>query len=150
MAEWEDNLKAKEKLVDETGFFKQIVYVSNDKYDCLPVPFPVKLDAATSFPFIAEEPKGLNNPKYDWNSYQWVDQDAANNSERLNQVEKTLKSVTDQTKTAVDASQKVQNALTNISKGQSNQMADMAKMLKLIAPFLAKENINAAGGANNA
>lgn len=148
MAEWEDNLKAKEKLVDETGFFKQIVYVSNDKYDCLPVPFPVKLDAATSFPFISEEPKGMNKPKYDWNKYMWVDQDATSNSVRLNNVEKAVQSAQEQTKTVSTENQTLKDSLSNIERGQKDQTQTLANVVQMMAPLLAPKTDN--GGNTNA
>lgn len=147
MAEWEDNLKEKEKLVDETGYFKQIVYVSNDKYDCLPVPFPAKLDSETSFPFIAEEPKGMNKPKYDWTNHMWVDQDATSNSVRLNNVEKAVKLAQEQAKSVSTENQTLKNSLSNIEKGQKDQTQTLAQMLRMMAPLLAPKTD---GGNTNA
>ncbi len=145
MAEWQDDLKEQEKLVDETGFFKQIVYVSNDQFDCLPIPFPAKLNADFAFPFVAEEPKGMNNPKYDWTKHVWVDQDAASTSVRLTNAEKAIQTAQEQAASATNENKDLKNSLDDIAKNQSEQSKQMAQMLQLLAPAVAKT-----GGNTNA
>ncbi len=145
MAEWQDDLKEQEKLVDETGFFKQIVYVSNDQFDCLPIPIPAKLNADFAFPFVAEEPTGMNNPKYDWTKHMWVDQDATSNSVRLTNAEKAIQSAQEQATSATNENKDLKNSLDNISKSQTEQSKQMAQMLQLLAPAVAKD-----GGSTNA
>ena len=145
MAEWQDKLKEQEKLVDETGFFKQIVYVSNDQFDCLPIPFPVKLNAEYAFPFITEAPTGMNQPKYDWPKHRWVDQDAASTSVRLTNAEKAIQSAQKQAATTASENKDLKDSLDNIAKNQTEQSKQMAEMLQLLAPVVAKT-----GGDNNA
>ena len=145
MAEWQDDLKEQEKLVDETGFFKQIVYVSNDQFDCLPIPIPAKLNADFAFPFVAEEPKGMNNPKYDWTKHVWVDQDAANTSVRLTNAEKAIQTAQEQAASATNENKDLKNSLDDIAKNQTEQSKQMAQMLQLLAPAVAKT-----GGNTNA
>ena len=145
MAEWQDDLKEQEKLVDETGFFKQIVYVSNDQFDCLPIPIPAKLNADFAFPFVAEEPTGMNNPKYDWTKHVWVDQDAANTSFRLTNAEKAIQTAQEQAASATNENKDLKNSLDDIAKSQTEQSKQMAQMLQLLAPAVAKD-----GGSTNA
>lgn len=145
MAEWQDDLKQQEKLVDETGYFKQIVYVSNDQFDCLPIPFPAKIDADFAYPFVAEEPTGMNNPKYDWNKHVWVDQDAASTSVRLTNAEKAIQTAQEQAASATNENKDLKNSLDDIAKNQSEQSKQMAQMLQLLAPAVAKT-----GGNTNA
>lgn len=145
MAEWQDDLKQQEKLVDETGYFKQIVYVSNDQFDCLPIPIPAKLNADFAFPFVAEEPKGMNNPKYDWTKHMWVDQDAASTSMRLTNAEKAIQSAQEQAASATNENKDLKNSLDDIAKNQTEQSKQMAQMLQLLAPAVAKD-----GGSTNA
>lgn len=145
MAEWQDDLKEQEKLVDETGYFKQIVYVSNDQFDCLPIPIPAKLNADFAFPFVAEEPTGMNNPKYDWTKHMWVDQDATSNSVRLTNAEKAIQTAQEQAASATNENKDLKNSLDDIAKNQSEQSKQMAQMLQLLAPAVAKT-----GGNTNA
>ena len=145
MAEWQDDLKEQEKLVDETGYFKQIVYVSNDQFDCLPIPIPAKLNADFAFPFVAEEPKGMNNPKYDWTKHVWVDQDAASTSVRLTNAEKAIQTAQEQATSATNENKDLKNSLDDIAKNQTEQSKQMAQMLQLLAPAVAKD-----GGSTNA
>ena len=145
MAEWQDDLKEQEKLVDETGYFKQIVYVSNDQFDCLPIPIPAKLNADFAFPFVAEEPKGMNNPKYDWTKHVWVDQDAASTSVRLTNAEKAIQTAQEQAASATNENKDLKNSLDDIAKSQTEQSKQMAQMLQLLAPAVAKT-----GGNTNA
>lgn len=145
MAEWQDDLKEQEKLVDETGYFKQIVYVSNDQFDCLPIPIPAKLNAEFAFPFVAEEPTGMNNPKYDWTKHVWVDQDAASTSVRLTNAEKAIQTAQEQAASATNENKDLKNSLDDIAKSQTEQSKQMAQMLQLLAPTVAKN-----GGNTNA
>ncbi|WP_270262750.1 hypothetical protein [Lactobacillus panisapium] len=145
MAEWQDDLKQQEKLVDETGYFKQIVYVSNDQFDCLPIPIPAKLNADFVFPFVAEEPTGMNNPKYDWTKHVWVDQDAASASVRLTNAEKAIQTAQEQAASATNENKDLKNSLDDIAKNQTEQSKQMAQMLQLLAPAVAKT-----GGSTNA
>lgn len=148
MAKWEETANSIKPMIDDNSLWKQIGYISNSSVDCEPILLSAKYENNV-YPIVVEAPTGLNNPKYDWTKHMWVDQDATSNSERLTNTENSLKSVAEQAKAAVDASEKVQQALTNISKGQNDQMAQLANMLKLLAPVLAKENTTT-GGATNA
>ena len=148
MAEWQDDLKQQEKLVDETGYFKQIVYVSNDQFDCLPIPIPAKLNADFAFPFVAEEPTGMNNPKYDWTKHMWVDQDAANTSVRLTNAEKAIQTAQEQAKTISTENQTLKDSLSNIEKGQKDQTQTLAQVVQMMAPLLTSKTND--GGNTNA
>ncbi|MEB3365680.1 hypothetical protein SDC49_25865 [Lactobacillus sp. R2/2] len=43
----------------------------------------------------------MNNPKYDWHTHEWVEQDATSNSYRLNDVEQKIESLQKRPQTLV-------------------------------------------------
>ena len=124
---------------------EQIGYISNDDVDCEPILLSKKHDADV-WPIVITEPSGLNHPKYDWNKHQWVEQDAASNSVRLKEVEQKVDSVQKATTTVSQDNNALQQSLDGISKGQQAQSQQLAQLLQLVAPIVAKN----VGGANNA
>ena len=144
-ANWQDIANERKKLISDDGLWHQIGYVSNDDVDCEPILLSRKHDTDI-WPIVLTEPTGLNHPKYDWNKHQWIEQDAASNSVRLKEVEQKIDSVQKETTSVTQDNNALQQALDGISKGQQAQSQQLAQMLQLIAPIVAKDN----GGANNA
>lgn len=144
-ANWQDIANERKKLISDDGLWHQIGYVSNDDVDCEPILLSRKHDTDI-WPIVLTEPTGLNHPKYDWNKHQWIEQDAASNSARLKEVEQKIDSVQKETTSVTQDNNALQQALDGISKGQQAQSQQLAQMLQLIAPIVAKDN----GGANNA
>lgn len=144
-ANWQDIANERKKLISDDGLWHQIGYVSNDDVDCEPILLSREHDTDI-WPIVLTEPTGLNHPKYDWNKHQWVEQDAASNSVRLKEVEQKIDSVQKETTSVTQDNNALQQALDGISKGQQAQSQQLAQMLQLIAPIVAKDN----GGANNA
>ena len=144
-ANWQDIANERKKLISDDGLWHQIGYVSNDDVDCEPILLSTKHDTDI-WPIVVTEPTGLNRPKYDWNKHQWIEQDAASNSVRLKEVEQKIDSVQKETTSVTQDNNALQQALDGISKGQQVQSQQLAQMLQLIAPIVAKDN----GGANNA
>ena len=144
-ANWQDIATERKKLISDDGLWHQIGYVSNDDVDCEPILLSREHDTDI-WPIVLTEPTGLNHPKYDWNKHQWVEQDAASNSVRLKEVEQKIDSVQKETTSVTQDNNALQQALDGISKGQQAQSQQLAQMLQLIAPIVAKDN----GGANNA
>lgn len=144
-ANWQDIANERKKLISDDGLWHQIGYVSNDDVDCEPILLSRK-HATDIWPIVLTEPTGLNHPKYDWNKHQWIEQDAASNSVRLKEVEQKIDSVQKETTSVTQDNNALQQALDGISKGQQAQSQQLAQMLQLIAPIVAKDN----GGANNA
>lgn len=142
---WQDIANERKKLISDDGLWHQIGYVSNDDVDCEPILLSRKHNTDI-WPIVLTEPTGLNHPKYDWNKHQWVEQDAASNSVRLKEVEQKIDSVQKETTSVTQDNNALQQALDGISKGQQAQSQQLAQMLQLIAPIVAKDN----GGANNA
>lgn len=95
-----------------------------DGVDCEPILLTKKYDHDV-WPIVVSEPTGFNNPKYDWRTHQWVEQDATNNSYRLNTVEKAVKTLKQTDEQVTKDNNDIKNSLNDISKGQ-------AEMLKLI------------------
>lgn len=95
-----------------------------DGVDCEPILLTKKYDHDV-WPIVVSEPTGFNNPKYDWRTHQWVEQDATNNSYRLNTVEKAVKTLKQTDEQVTKDNNDIKNSLTDIAKGQ-------AEMLKLI------------------
>lgn len=144
-ANWQDIANERKKLISDDGLWHQIGYVSNDDVDCEPILLSRKHDTDI-WPIVLTEPTGLNHPKYDWSKHQWIEQDAASNSVRLKEVEQKIDSVQKETTSVTQDNNALQQALDGISKGQQAQSQQLAQMLQLIAPIVAKDN----GGANNA
>ena len=95
-----------------------------DGVDCEPILLTKKYDHDV-WPIVVSEPTGFNNPKYDWRTHQWVEQDATNNSYRLNTVEKVVKTLKQTDEQVTKDNNDIKNSLNDIAKGQ-------AEMLKLI------------------
>lgn len=144
-ANWQDIANERKKLISDDGLWHQIGYVSNDDVDCEPILLS-REHTQDFYPVILEEPTGLNNPKYDWNRHQWIEQDAASNSVRLKEVEQRIDNVQQATTTVSQDNNALQQSLDGISKGQQAQSQQLAKLLQLVAPIVAKDG----GGANNA
>lgn len=142
---WQDSANELKKEVNEHSLWKQIGYVSNDDVDCEPILLSRKHDTDI-WPIVVTEPIGLNHPKYNWNKHQWVEQDAASNSVRLKEVEQKIDSVQKETTSVTQDNNALQQSLTNIANGQQTQSQQLAKLLQLVAPIVAKDG----GGANNA
>lgn len=142
---WQDAADAIKNEVDEHSRWKQIGYISKNGKDCEPILLSTKYDN-DDWPIVVKAPTGLNNPKYDWHTHEWVEQDATSNSYRLNDVEQKVESLQ---KTATNASQNndnLQQSLSDISKSQKVQSQQLAQLLQLVAPIVAKDD----GGKTNA
>lgn len=144
-ANWQYLANERKKLISDDGLWHQIGYVSNDDVDCEPILLSTKHDVDV-WPIVATEPSGLNNPKYDWTKHQWIEQDAASNSVRLKEVEQKIDSVQQATTSVTQDNNALQQSLTNIANGQQAQSQQLAQLLQLVAPIVAKDG----GGANNA
>lgn len=142
---WQDAADEIKNEVDEHSRWKQIGYISKNGKDCEPILLSTKYDN-DDWPIVVKAPTGLNNPKYDWHTHEWVEQDATSNSYRLNDVEQKVESLQ---KTATNASQNndnLQQSLSDISKSQKVQSQQLAQLLQLVAPIVAKDD----GGKTNA
>lgn len=144
-ANWQYLANERKKLISDDGLWHQIGYVSNDDVDCEPILLSTKHDVDV-WPIVVTEPSGLNNPKYDWTKHQWIEQDAASNSVRLKEVEQKIDSVQQATTSVTQDNNALQHSLDGISKGQQAQSQQLAQLLQLVAPMVAKNG----GGATNA
>ncbi|MCT6888175.1 MAG: hypothetical protein M3Z87_00735 [Lactobacillus sp.] len=117
-----------------------------DGVDCEPILLTKKYDHDV-WPIVVSEPIGFNNPKYDWRTHQWVEQDATNNSYRLNTVEKAVKTLKQTDEQVTKDNNDIKNSLNDIAKGQ-------AEMLKLIgsatSPKAPTTDSKQDGGSTNA
>lgn len=142
---WQDVADEIKNEVDEHSRWKQIGYISKNGKDCEPILLSTKYDN-DDWPIVVKAPTGLNNPKYDWHTHEWVEQDATSNSYRLNDVEQKIESLQ---KTATNTSKNndnLQESLSDISKSQKVQSQQLAQLLQLVAPIVAKDD----GGKTNA
>ena len=142
---WQDVVDEIKNEVDEHSRWKQIGYISKNGKDCEPILLSTKYDN-DDWPIVVKAPTGLNNPKYDWHTHEWVEQDATSNSYRLNDVEQKIESLQ---KTATNTSKNndnLQESLSDISKSQKVQSQQLAQLLQLVAPIVAKDD----GGKTNA
>ena len=147
---WQDVANNLKQRIDNDSMFVQVAYKSCDGIDgadCEPMLLTKKYDHDV-WPIVVSEPTGFNNPKYDWRTHQWFEQDATNNSYRLNEVEKAVKTLKQSDEQVTKDNTDIKNSLSDIVKGQ-------AEMLKLIggatspkAPITSDSTQN--GGSTNA
>lgn len=142
---WQEPANELKKEVNEHSLWKQIGYISNDDVDCEPILLSKKHDADV-WPIVITEPTGFNHPKYDWSKHQWIEQDAASNSVRLKEAEQKIVSLQETANNVNQDNNALQQSLDGISKGQQAQSQQLAQLLQLVAPIVAKN----VGGANNA
>lgn len=122
---WQDQMAAKKKILDQSGLWAQMGFISNNEIDCEPV-LLFKKHETNFYPIIIEAPPAnFIKPKWDKIKHMWIDNDNASTSSRLNSVEKTIETV-QQNNVAVQSENKdLKNALSNLANGQ-------AQMLKLL------------------
>jgi len=147
---WQDVSNDLKQRIGKDSLWVQVAYKScegNDAVDCEPILLTRKYDHDV-WPIVVSEPTGLNNPKYDWHTHQWFEQDATNNSFRLNKVEKSIQDLKQSDQQVAKDNTDIKDALSGIAKGQ-------AEMLKLIgsatspkAPTTSDSTQN--GGTTNA
>ena len=124
---WQDVANDLKQRIFTDSMGVQVGYKSCDGIDgvdCEPILLTKKYDHDV-WPIVVSEPTGFNNPKYDWQTHQWVEQDATNNSYRLNTVEKAVKTLKQTDEQVTKDNNDIKNSLNDIAKGQ-------AEMLKLI------------------
>ncbi len=124
---WQDVANGLKQRIDKDSMWMQIAYKSCegiDAVDCEPILLTRKYDHDV-WPIVVSEPTGLNNPKYDWHTHQWYEQDATNNSFRLNKVEKSVQSLQQSNAQTAKDNTEIKDDLSGIAKSQ-------AEMLKLI------------------
>ena len=147
---WQDVANDLKQRIFTGSMGVQVAYKSCEGIngvDCEPVLLTRKYDHDV-WPIVVSEPTGLNNPKYDWNTHQWLEQDATNNSYRLNAVEKSVQSLKESDAQTAKDNTEIKDDLSGIAKSQ-------AEMLKLIgsatspkAPATSDSTQN--GGTTNA
>ena len=122
---WREKLAEKQKILDESGLWAQMGFISNNEIDCEPV-LLFKKHETNFYPIIVEAPPAdFIRPKWDKIKHVWIDNDNASTSSRLASVEKTIESVR-QNNVAVQSENKdLKNALSSLASGQ-------AQMLKLL------------------
>lgn len=124
---WQDVANDLKQRIFTGSMGVQVAYKSCDgiePVDCEPILLTRKYDHDV-WPIVVSEPTGLNNPKYDWRTHQWYEQDATNNSFRLNQVEKSIQDLKQSDKQVTKDNTEIKDALSGNAKVQ-------AEMLKLI------------------
>lgn len=124
---WQDVSNDLKQRIDKDSLWVQVGYKSCegiDAVDCEPILLTRKYDHDV-WPIVVSEPTGLNNPKYDWHTHQWLEQDATNNSFRLNAVEKSVQALQQSDQQAAKDNTEIKDALSGNAKVQ-------AEMLKLI------------------
>ena len=124
---WQDVANDLKQRIFTGSMGVQVAYKSCDgiePVDCEPILLTRKYDHDV-WPIVVSEPTGLNNPKYDWHTHQWYEQDATNNSFRLNKVEKSIQVLKQSDKQVAKDNTEIKDALSGNAKVQ-------AEMLKLI------------------
>lgn len=160
---WAEETKEAQKIVDDSkGFYKTVVYVSNDDYNCRPVPFWDELKAP-KWPWVPIDmaPEGLNNPVFDWTAEHphWVEVSQESQAKQLSAVQKQVNMLT----TTADSLAKAQTQVVKQSQilqqqtiaGQKASMAmqktqvQMLQMLQHIATQVGAKLTDDKGAADD-
>lgn len=144
---WQDVANELKQRIDKDSLWVQLGYISNDKIDCEPILLS-QVHTENFWPVIVGPPANLVHPKYDYSKHEWVEQEAASNSSRLTDVEKSVQALQQSDQQVAKVNTDIKDKLNGIAKGQ-------AEMLKLIgsatspkAPTTTDSKQN--GGTNNA
>ena len=124
---WQDVSNDLKQRIFTGSMGVQVAYKSCDgidAVDCEPILLTRKYDHDV-WPIVVSEPTGLNNPKYDWHTHQWLEQDTTNNSYRLNAVEKSVQSLKQSDQQVAKDNTDIKDKLNTIVQGQ----ADMLKLI---------------------
>ena len=122
---WQEKMAEKQKILDESGLWAQMGFISNNEIDCEPVLLFKKHDT-NFYPIIVEAPPAdFVKPKWDKIKHMWIDNDNASTSSRLNSVEKTIETVQQNNLAIQNQNNDLKNDLSNLASGQ-------AQMLKLL------------------
>ena len=122
---WQDKMAEKQKILDQSGLWAQMGFISNNEIDCEPVLLFKKHDT-NFYPIILEAPPAdFIRPKWDRVKHMWIDNDNASTSSRLTSVEKTIETVQQNNVAIQNQNNDLKNALSSLASGQ-------AQMLKLL------------------
>ena len=122
--EWERKEAILQKILDDSnGFYKQIVYVSNEKHDCSPELTTYKMDS-NEYPHVVERPTGMQHPVYDWadRPNHWVEGNADYQGKRIADLENDLQSLS-----------KAQETLQKTAQAQASTSGTNLKQMQLQA-----------------
>lgn len=122
---WQDKMAEKQKILDQSGLWAQMGFISNNEIDCEPV-LLFKKHETNFYPIIVEAPPAnFIKPKWDKIKHMWIDNDNASTSSRLNSVEKTIETMQQNNVAVQNENKDLKNALSSLASGQ-------AQMLKLL------------------
>ena len=122
---WQDKMAEKQKILDQSGLWAQMGFISNNEIDCEPILLFQKHET-NFYPIIVEAPPAdFIRPKWDKIKHVWIDNDNASTSSRLASIEKTIETV-QQNNVAI------QNQNNDLKNDLSNQASVQAQMLKLL------------------
>ncbi|WP_223898806.1 hypothetical protein [Lactobacillus huangpiensis] len=147
---WQDVANNLKKRIDNDSMFVQVGYKSCDGIDgadCEPMLLTRKYDHDV-WPIVVSEPTGFNNPKYDWRTHQWFEQDATNNSYRLNEVEKAVKTLKQSDEQVTKDNNDIKDKLNTIVQGQADMLKLIGSATSPKAPATSDSTQN--GGTTNA
>ncbi|MBD5430154.1 hypothetical protein [Lactobacillus sp.] len=102
--------------------YKQLVYISNDQFDCVPVPFP-RLDY-TVRPFVVEEPKGLKHPKYNWETFQWEEIGEEDTYQKMLKLQESFDNLSKQSAESAQANANLASLLAMANTPVSNDVKE--------------------------
>ena len=144
---WQDKIAEKQKILDESGLWAQMGFISNNEIDCEPV-LLFKKHETNFYPIIVEAPPAnFIKPKWDKIKHMWIDNDNASTSSRLASVEKTIETVQQNNVDLQNANKDLKIALSSLASGQ-------AQMLKLLgattSPKATATDSKQDGGSTNA
>lgn len=135
-----------DELKKKVGPDEQVVYRSDNYYDCLPVLMPAK-QATSVYPYVVEEPIGYIAPKYSWNSENrdWIETASIQQGKEIEILKAQVADLKENNQTATQATQKIDekvNAITEKSeKYEKSNSQQLGQILTMVSTLLAKSTL---------
>ncbi|MBP2057910.1 hypothetical protein J2Z60_001085 [Lactobacillus colini] len=126
--EWEKIEADAQKLVNESSYYNQVAYISDNKHDCMPVAVDVLM--GDDYPYVVDRPTGLINPKFNWDTHEWIENNAAGQAKQLASLQETIKNLSLKSEEIDKKNKEVTYALQNVQEVQvltSKQNAEFMK-----------------------
>lgn len=121
---------------------EQVVYESDQYFDCLPVLRPK--EAAVVYPFTAEEPAGFIAPKMDWTSGRrhWIETASIAQGKDIATLKSEVEALKEAGKTATQDNQKITQRVNDMSekteKYEKQNSQQLGQLLTMVSTLIAK------------
>lgn len=141
-----------DELVKKASADEQVVYESDQYFDCLPVLRPK--EAAVVYPFTAEEPAGFIAPKMDWTPGRrhWIETASIAQGKDIATLKVQVETLKAAGQTASQDNQKIAQQVNDMSekaeKYEKQNSQQLGQLLTMVSTLIAKSGTAPATNAN--